>query len=55
MIYSNIKRPITPHKIKPGCSSSMTLKLKNQNILVVDMQSGITPGQFLCGNRCMQG
>jgi hypothetical protein len=31
---------LTPHKIKPGGSSSMTLKQKHKNILAVDRQSG---------------
>ena len=47
-------QPLTPHKNKPGCSSSMTLNKKYKNILAVDTQSGYTPGQFLCGDRCAQ-
>jgi hypothetical protein len=43
---------LTPHKTKPGGSSCMTQKQKYINILVVDMQSRITSGQFLCGDHC---
>lgn len=44
----------TPHKTKPGGSSSMTGKLKYKNILAVDTRSGCTPGQFLYGDRYLQ-
>ena len=44
----------TPHNNKPGSGIIMIRKQKYLNKLAMDTQSELTPGQFLCGNRCKQ-